>query len=455
MIAPLLDVRGATVRYGARPAVTGVSFTVEPGSLLALAGPNGSGKSSLLRAVIGLEPLAEGSIVLTGDPVDGLDIRTRARRAAWMPQDEPAGDNVRAAAYVRYGRHPATGRDAGSREADDGAVTAAMTLAGTAELADRPVWSLSGGERQRVRLARVVAQATPVLLLDEPTAHLDVGHQLDVLDRLRRLARDEHRAVVVALHDLNLAARFADRIAVLARGRLVALGPPADVLSPELLYEVWGIVATLRTDPRSRLPYLIPELPRPLDEGPVRSTPPRPRVHLVAGGGSAADLLPALLAAGYELSAGTLPLFDSDTELADAWHVPTVEEVPFAPLSDAARDQTRRFVAACDAVVVAPFPVGPTNLANLTDLVGAALDRPLLLVAHTPGTPWDFAEGAGERVRAELLAQGGRELPGAAAVVEELRRLLPQPRTTSRGAGAPGGRLIDRPPREGGGGSIG
>jgi len=414
-----LGIAGLSVRYGDRTALHSVALQVRAGEVLALAGPNGSGKSTLVRAVATVVPGSTGRVTVDGGPLAGLRPIERALRVAWMPQEEPPGDNVPLADYVEYGRYAHLPRWSGSSPQDRAAVDAALREVDLSELAGRGVLELSGGERQRARLARALAQDTPVLLLDEPTAHLDVGHQLDVLARIRAHARQSRRAVLIALHDLNLAARFADRVAVLCRGRLRSIGRPEEVLSPELLAEVWGIVAEIRKDPGSGLPYLIPELPAlPRSIGTGRTA--RGRVHVVAGGGSGSALLQALADEGFETSAGVLPLFDSDSELVRELGRPAAFEVPFAPIGAEALERLDELLSAADAIVVAPFPVGPTNLANLERLLDWVHRRPVLLIDRPAGERWDYVDGRAESVLDRLLGAGAErasDLEGALAWV--------------------------------------
>jgi iron complex transport system ATP-binding protein len=418
-----LSVSRLSVRYRTMTALHGVSLTVRPGELLALAGPNGSGKTSFVRAVVGLAPVAEGRIDWGDREVASLPLAERARTIGWMPQEEPVGDNVPLRDYILFGRYPHAARFA-PETAEDRAV--ADRILGELGFSDRPlagVQELSGGERQRLRLGRVLAQKTPLLLLDEPTAHLDMGHQLEILERVRRLAHDEGRAVLAALHDLNLAARYADRVVVLHKGRVAADGPPATVLSASLLWEVWGVLADLRRDPRSGLPYLIPRLP---PEGTAtRPVGPFRRVYVVGGGGSASSILRALAADGHHLTLGVVALFDTDSETAAELGVPTVTEVPFAPIGEEARARHRERLAEAEAIVVAPFPVGPGNLPLLDDVLGIAGRTPTYLVGPADSPPGDFAGGRGAEKRAAISALSTR-----VADERELRaRLLARPPT--------------------------
>ena len=416
-----LELDGVSVAYGATWALRDVSLRLGPGEVVGLAGPNGSGKSTLLAAAAGLLGPAEGSVRIGGSDLRRQRPATRARRVAWMPQEEPPGDNVPLRDYVEYGRYAWSDRWLPPSGADRAATDRALTETDLLGLVGRGIGELSGGERQRARLARVLAQETAYLLLDEPTAYLDIGHQLDVLERIRSFAHRERRGVLLALHDLNLAARFTDRIAVLARGRVVADGPPTEILSPGLLGEVWGIAAEVRRDPTSGLPYLLPQL--------FERTPSRPsaavprRVHVVAGGGSGAALLRSLLEHGFAASAGVLPLFDTDTELAHDLGVPTAVELPFAPIAAETLGQLDRLLDAAEAVIVAPFPVGPTNLANLERLAAWVGRRPTFLLDQPAGVRWDFTDGRATAVRDELQRRGAASGAGVEAAIAWLGRL--------------------------------
>ena len=434
---PAVSVEHLTVRLGATVALRDVSLAVRPGELLAIAGPNGSGKTTFIRTVLGLVPAELGEVFLGGVPAARLSLEDRARRLAWMPQEEMPGDNVTLFEYVLYGRHPYVPRFGTEGEADRTAARKALDQVGLGDRAGDRTWEISGGERQRLRLARVLAQSTPVLLLDEPTAHLDMAHQLEVLERVRQLCHREGSAAIAALHDLNLAARFADRVVVLHHGRLVADGPASSVLSPVLLQEVWGVVADLREDPRSGVPYLIPRLP---PEVPKPTTPVPPlRVHVVAGGGSASPILRRLWDRGFVVTSGIVALFDTDHTTAEELGIPVATEVPFAPLSQESRTQHRRLLSEADRIVVAPFPVGPGNLANLEDLQPFAGRTPIFLVGTSDWATRDFTGGAAAACRDRLLAAGAQLVEGP----EELLRILELAGAAAArsGAGSPGSTL--------------
>jgi len=418
--APPLRLTGVTVRYGTRLALHDVNLTVRPGEFIALAGPNGSGKTTLLRVVLGFLTPEEGAVELFGRPVGSLSTLERARSVAWVPQGENPRDDVRLLEYVLYGRFPYHGPLDAETPADRAIAWRVLGEVGLADRAEDGILSLSGGERQRAILARALAQTTPLLLLDEPTSHLDIGHQLDLLSRVRSLAVDSQVTVVAALHDLNLAARFADRIVVLSRGRRVADGPPSSVISEELLARVWGVVADLRRDPRTGAPYLLPHHlvpPGPSVPGELLGKGP---VHVVGGGGSGAPYLRALSEAGYRVTAGALHLLDSDLETAESLGALSAVEVPFAPIGDEVRARLRGLLEAATAIVVAPFPVGPSNLPNLEEVARRLGRTPILLIRRPAGIEWDFADGRARALEENLRQGGAREVAGAAEMLAAL-----------------------------------
>ena len=243
-----LAVAGAGLSIAGRWLVRDAGLSVEPGRLLVLLGPNGSGKSTLLRLLAGVWAPSAGTVTLDGTPLARVPRRTLARAVALVPQDTHIAFAFTVREIVAMGRHAHLGRFERERAADRDAITQAMARADVSAVADRDATELSGGERQRVLIARSLATEARHLLLDEPTASLDVAHALDVLALCRRLADDGH-AVAVALHDLNLARRFATDAVLLREGAVVASGPVDRVLTPALVGDVFGVTVSIATPP--------------------------------------------------------------------------------------------------------------------------------------------------------------------------------------------------------------
>lgn len=253
--ATLLRVRGVSARRGDRQVLTDVDLTVHAGELVALVGPNGAGKSSLLGAIAGDLAPSWGSVEVAGRPLAAWEPTELALRRAVLPQHFAVAFPFLAGEVVRMGRAP--WRDVVPRDDDDLRVAAALAAADADSLADRPVTALSGGERARVALARLLAQDAQLLLLDEPTAALDLGHQEMVMRLLReRVAQGD--GVVVVLHDLSLATAHADRLAVVDAGRVVADGPPESVATADLLERVYRAPIEVLAHPVTGAPMVLP-----------------------------------------------------------------------------------------------------------------------------------------------------------------------------------------------------
>lgn len=250
--------RGVRVGYGDRIVVDGLDLEVPVGRITAVVGPNGCGKSTLLRALGRLLPLHGGSVLLDGRAIDRMRTRDVARAVGVLPQAPVAPEGLTVADLVARGRHPHRSWLRQWSRDDEEAVAQALAWTGTADLADALVDELSGGQRQRAWIAMALAQGTDVLLLDEPTTFLDLAHAVEVLDLVDRLHDDLGRTVVLVLHDLGLAARYADHLVVMKDGAVAAQGVPAEVLTEELVADVFGLTARVVPDPVSGTPLVLP-----------------------------------------------------------------------------------------------------------------------------------------------------------------------------------------------------
>lgn len=238
---------------GGRHLVDAVDLTAADGETVGLVGPNGSGKTTLLRCVYGTLRPTHGRVLLDGDDLATLPVKARARRIATVPQDGQAGFELTVSQVVAMGRAPHKRFWEADTAADAELVTRALDRVGIAGLAPRAFASLSGGERQRALVARTLVQEPSLIVLDEPTNHLDIRYQLEILSLVRELGTTN----LLALHDLNLAAYYCDRLYVLQAGRVVASGTPAEVLTPGLLAEVYGVTAEVTTHPTTGAPTVV------------------------------------------------------------------------------------------------------------------------------------------------------------------------------------------------------
>ncbi len=341
-----------SVELGGTSVLEAVSMDIEAGRFLALVGPNGAGKTTLLRTCNGVLSPDAGTVTLEGTPVESLSTREIGRRVATVPQTTHLAFDFDVRDVVAMGRTPHRSRFGTADAEDREAVEAALERTDTARFSDRSVGSLSGGERQRVLLARALAQTTPVLLLDEPTANLDINHQVRTLSMARELA-DDGKTVVAAIHDLDLAARFCDRAALLADGRVLAVGPPETVFSSDRLEAAFDVRTAVAPDPVTGAPAVTPLADAP---------PGDRRVHVLGGGPRAARVIGRLVGAGVAVTAGVLPEGDAALATARGLAREVVAAPPFRSVPADREAAAADLLESADVTVLAA-PVDGTNAA--------------------------------------------------------------------------------------------
>ncbi|MFD6426379.1 ABC transporter ATP-binding protein [Streptomyces sp. NPDC060198] len=253
-----LGARGLRLGYGSRHIVEDLDIDIPPGKVTMIVGPNACGKSTLLRSLARLLAPSAGTVLLDGKDIRSMPTKSVAGILGILPQTPVAPEGITVADLVGRGRYPRQGWLRSWTAEDDAAVAEALVATDVLELAERPVDELSGGQRQRVWIAMAIAQHTDVLLLDEPTTYLDISHQLDVLDLLTDLNRERGVTMVAVLHDLNLACRYADHLVAMKDGRIVAEGRPTEIVTGELVTEVFRMRCSVVPDPASGTPMIVP-----------------------------------------------------------------------------------------------------------------------------------------------------------------------------------------------------
>lgn len=253
-----LEAAALSVGYGGRAVLDQVSLGIPNGKITALIGANGSGKSTLLRTLGHVLDPVMGTVLLDGKDIIQSPRKAVARVMALLPQSPVAPDGLTVRQLCRFGRYPHKPLLARTSDHDETVVDQALAAAGLTDLADRALHRLSGGQRQRAWIAMALAQETPILLLDEPTTYLDIAHQMEVLQLLPQLNREQGRTVVMVVHDLNHAAQFAHHIIAVANGGIHAAGAPQDLLTPELIRTVFGVSALVVPHPSDGTPLCLP-----------------------------------------------------------------------------------------------------------------------------------------------------------------------------------------------------
>jgi iron complex transport system ATP-binding protein len=416
----MLEARSITVGYDDHPVLRDISLQAERGQCVGLVGPNGSGKSTLVRALSRVLPPAQGQVLLDGKDIYHLSPRALARRLAVVAQDNAVYFDFSVREVVLMGRAPHLSRFGLERARDYAVAEECLSLTSTLDFAARPITALSGGERQRCMIARALAQEPEILLLDEPTAHLDINHQIEVLDLTRRLTAAKGLATLVVLHDLNLASQYCDSLVLLADGGMIAAGTPQEVVTERALREAYGAEVQVRLHPTTGRPYITLLSRLPITVQARRRT----RVHLICGAGTGAELMRTLTHLGFTVSVGVVNVADSDQLEAEALDLARVEEAPFCVIGEESHRRNCELAAAADVVVVTGIPYGHGNLRNLEAAARAReAGRRVLLVDQPPIANRDFAEGAAVARQAALVAAGAelcRDVSQALAVLEQL-----------------------------------
>jgi iron complex transport system ATP-binding protein len=416
-VSASLRYQGASVGYDS-PVVSDVTLDVRPGEMVGLIGPNGAGKTTLVRAVSGGARLFSGAVTVGGRPAADYSRVELARLVAVLPQATTSTFAFAALQFVEMGRHAHVSRFGDLRTADHEAVRRAMELTGTEDLAARRVDELSGGDLQRLTLAQALAQEPSVLLLDEPTSHLDLNHRLQVLDVVRTLV-DGGLAVLAVFHDLDMAARYSDRLAVVSDGGLPLQGTPSEVLTRETLHDVFGVAAVIGTDPVTGSVQVLPVM-RSQAREPAAT---RGRVLVISGSGSGAAMMRRLTLEGFDVVCGALSPLDTDGAVARALGLDMREIAPFAAMTSADVTVVTASAAAADVVVVLATPFGPDNLGNLRAVADAgAAGRTVLVGAMTPDL--DFSRGEAAGLWVSLAAAGARQCADARDLVRVLTEVL-------------------------------
>jgi iron complex transport system ATP-binding protein len=255
---PRLQAQELSLSYARKPVSSDVSLDIKDGKFSVIIGPNGCGKSTLLRGLCNLLPPSMGQVLLDGHNIARLPSRRLAKEVGLLPQSAQAPPGITVIDLVARGRYPHQGPFRQQSLEDERIVALSMDAAGISDLAYNEVETLSGGQRQRVWIALVLAQETPILLLDEPTTYLDIAHQLDLLSLLRKLNREGGRTIVAVLHDLNQARRYADHLVVMKDGEIIIEGSPAALMTSALLQQIFGLDAVIINDPVSHTPLIVP-----------------------------------------------------------------------------------------------------------------------------------------------------------------------------------------------------
>lgn len=396
----LLNILGVTCGYGTSLVLKDANVQINSGDFVGIVGPNGSGKSTLIRTISRVLHPLYGKVLLKGDDIYHIPAAEVAKKMAVVTQEQGLDFPFTVKDVVMMGRLPHIKRFARESAKDLEAVARAMDLTDTVLLADRQVNELSGGEKQRVLLARALAQEPKILLLDEPTSYLDLNYQIEIMELLVRLRRDYGLTIVMVLHDLNLASRYCDYLLVVKQGSIYAIGSPHQVITTQMIKEVYGCEVRVECPNSIERPYIIfKDVPTcAVKEGNERW------VHVVGGGGSGLLLFRNLLNLGWKVSTGVVNVGDSDWQEACRLGVSIVEAPPFCNVGAKEVMLNKEMMEKAEFIIMAGIPFGIGNIENLACVLEQAeTGNSVIVVDNINIGDRDYTGGKAAELYASLL----------------------------------------------------
>jgi iron complex transport system ATP-binding protein len=409
----MLDVEAISVSYGASKVLRDITFSVDKGECIGIIGPNGSGKSTLLKALSKILKPSSGKVVICGRDLERYTVKELARHMAVVPQETGIEFDFTCLEIVLMGRNPHMGRFEVEGKKDMDIAREAMVLTNTWHLRDRPFSRISGGERQRVIIARALAQEPSVLLMDEPVSHLDINYQIEILELVERLKEERRIVVIIVFHDLNLAARYCDRLILLSDSSILAAGKPEDVLTQEHIHDAFHANVVVRKHPLTGYMYVTPLNSCGAEEPSNGRT-----IHLICGAGTGTRLMYLLRSKGYSVTAGVLNVLDSDHDTAAHLNIKTVSEAPFSPITPESYGQLVEMMKKANAIVITDVPIGWGNLKNLQAVIEAKPGA--LYIIENDREKRDYTNGEATRILEALKASGAIAVNNADELMKAL-----------------------------------
>ncbi len=413
-----IHVHGLKMTYDTEPVLDGAEFKIYRGDLVALLGANGAGKSTLLRCISNILKPTGGHIFLGDRDLQQLGSKETARLMAVVPQESAADFDFTVEEIIMMGRFPYLSRFQKEDRHDREIVGQAMAMTGVSHLAERSISTLSGGEKQRVIMARAVAQQPEALLLDEPTANLDIGYQSMLLDLAVRLNREQQVTVIAAIHDINLAVHHFDRFILLNNGRVLAAGRAEEVITAENIHKSYGVPASTYRHPL----HGVLQVSVAKGRIPESNTNRGARVHVLGGGEEALPVLELLNHKGCRLSVGPVAAQDSGCRFAHFNSLPVIIVPPFTSMNSEHKNEHLKLMRDAEAVIVPPIPFGEGNLPILEEVKTVLHEgKPVYIVDLIGVKKRDYSGGGALEILKRLEEEGAV----AVKTIEELSEVLP------------------------------
>lgn len=359
--------------YDSIDVLKNINLKLPQGEFTSIIGPNGSGKSTLLKTVSAVLKPRQGRVLVNSTALTSMHKKEIARLMSVVPQNTALEFDYKVIDVVLMGRYPYISRFKGETAEDKEIAIQNMEYTNTYSLRDRSFNELSGGERQRVILAQALTQQPKILLLDEPIAHLDLQHQIEILTLIKKLSMDQSLTVIAVLHDLNMAANYSDNIIMLKDGEVACEGTPKEALTEENIKSIFNINVHVEVSTLTNKPYIYSIAAPKIKKNNIK-------VHVISGGGSGSDIISKLHNSGFEVSSGVLGIGDLDWKISKDLDLKTAEDVPFSSISDAAYKTNKQLCENADYILLTDFYIGKANVRNLQVLLEKELCQKSILV---------------------------------------------------------------------------
>ena len=389
----IIEIKNITIKYGDYEVLRDISFGIKKGEFTSIIGPNGAGKSTVLKAIMKNIDIASGDISIKGKSIKDITHKEKACIIGFVPQEFNISFDFTVYDIVAMGRNPYLVKFKKSKYDDKKIIEESMQKTNTYEFKDKYFNSLSGGEKQRVIIARALAQQPEILILDEATSSLDIHHQLDILELIHSLNREDGLTVLTIMHDLNLASRFSDEIVLLSKNGIVKHGKPNEVIDEQVLKSVYDMDMVVRENKLLSYTEIIPLRIRKSKE--EKNT----HVHIICGGGTGEYIIQKLYSERYKISCGILSEGDSDLDLCRSLNLDYVVEYPFSRFSEASIIKNKEYIDNSHVIIVTDVAIGYGNFDNIK-LIENIKDKKIIIL-HSVNR--DFVNGEYEKTLTKLM----------------------------------------------------
>lgn len=389
----IIEIKNITIKYGDYEVLHDISFDIKKGEFTSIIGPNGAGKSTVLKAIMKNIDLSSGDISIKGKSIKDITHKEKACIIGFVPQEFNISFDFTVYDIVAMGRNPYLVKFKKSIYDDKKIIEESLHKTNTYEFKDKYFNSLSGGEKQRVIIARALAQQPEILILDEATSSLDIHHQLDILELIHSLNREDGLTVLTIMHDLNLASRFSDKIVLLSKKGIIKNGKPSEVIDEQVLKSVYDMDMVVRENKLLSYTEIIPLRIRKSKEEKNK------HVHIICGGGTGEYIIQKLYSERYKISCGILSEGDSDLDLCRSLNLEYVVEYPFSRFSEASLAKNKEYIDSSDIIIVTDVAVGYGNLDNFK-LIENIRDKKIIIL-HSINR--DFVNGDYENILTKLM----------------------------------------------------